>query len=50
MPKEEKLVSESEYEGESLEDAIRASVRDIQRGFAIWKKQCLILSVKMSLP
>lgn len=43
MPKEEKLVSESEYEGESLEDAIRASVRDIQEGLCNVEKAMLDL-------
>ncbi len=43
MPKEEKLVSESEYEGESLEDAIRASIRDIQEGLCNVEKSMIDL-------
>jgi len=42
-PKEEKLVSESEYEGESLEDAIRASIRDIQTGLINVEKSMIDL-------
>lgn len=44
MPKQEdKLVSESEYEGESLEDAIRGSIRDIQQGLCNVEKSMLDL-------
>ena len=43
MPPKEKLMSESEFEGEDLGDAIRASCRDIQQGLCNVEKSLLDL-------
>jgi hypothetical protein len=43
MPKQDKLLSESEFEGESLEDAIKASFRDISSGLCNVEKSLLDL-------